>query len=137
MYCGAYSDSKLDIVFLFLFKPKTAYEMRISDWSSDVCASDLGGMHTIGQPMWMSMIAAPLSAASLAASPMSCAVQPTSCIDTGSSSGCHAAFWIDWRVSRIAAWLATISVTLSPEPYRRTSVRNGLPDTPENGRAHV
>src|SRR3546814_7027263 len=27
----------------FLFKQKTAYEMRISDWSSDVCASDLGG----------------------------------------------------------------------------------------------
>src|SRR3546814_8809821 len=27
--------------FLF-FKPKTAYEMRMSDWSSDVCSSDLG-----------------------------------------------------------------------------------------------
>src|SRR3546814_6702660 len=26
----------------FLFKQKTAYEMRISDWSSDVCSSDLG-----------------------------------------------------------------------------------------------
>src|SRR3546814_8599617 len=25
----------------FLFKQKTAYEMRISDWSSDVCSSDL------------------------------------------------------------------------------------------------
>src|SRR3546814_7201043 len=28
-------------VLLFLFKQKTAYEMRISDWSSDVCSSDL------------------------------------------------------------------------------------------------
>src|SRR3546814_20449053 len=27
----------------FLFKQKTAYEMRISDWSSDVCSSDLSG----------------------------------------------------------------------------------------------
>src|SRR3546814_5999896 len=27
----------------FLFKQKTAYEMRISDWSSDVCSSDLKG----------------------------------------------------------------------------------------------
>src|SRR3546814_5237351 len=27
--------------FFFLFKQKTAYEMRISDWSSDVCSSDL------------------------------------------------------------------------------------------------
>src|SRR3546814_7069549 len=30
------------IVFIFFFKQKTAYEMRISDWSSDVCSSDLG-----------------------------------------------------------------------------------------------
>src|SRR3546814_3790195 len=30
-------------VCLFFFKQKTAYEMRISDWSSDVCSSDLFG----------------------------------------------------------------------------------------------
>src|SRR3546814_10541646 len=29
------------ILFFFFFKQKTAYEMRISDWSSDVCSSDL------------------------------------------------------------------------------------------------
>src|SRR3546814_7820059 len=29
------------IWFFFFFKQKTAYEMRISDWSSDVCSSDL------------------------------------------------------------------------------------------------
>src|SRR3546814_7169885 len=28
-------------VCVFFFKQKTAYEMRISDWSSDVCSSDL------------------------------------------------------------------------------------------------
>src|SRR3546814_12174285 len=28
----------------FFFKQKTAYEMRISDWSSDVCSSDLVGV---------------------------------------------------------------------------------------------
>src|SRR3546814_1656522 len=28
---------------VFFFKQKTAYEMRISDWSSDVCSSDLSG----------------------------------------------------------------------------------------------
>src|SRR3546814_7044707 len=33
------------VMFFFFFKQKTAYEMRISDWSSDVCSSDLtGGM---------------------------------------------------------------------------------------------
>src|SRR3546814_4059866 len=29
------------MLFFFFFKQKTAYEMRISDWSSDVCSSDL------------------------------------------------------------------------------------------------
>src|SRR3546814_12825966 len=33
MFCVSY--------FFFFFKQKTAYEMRISDWSSDVCSSDL------------------------------------------------------------------------------------------------
>src|SRR3546814_5578562 len=33
LYCLCY--------FFFFFKQKTAYEMRISDWSSDVCSSDL------------------------------------------------------------------------------------------------
>src|SRR3546814_7067397 len=31
------------VCFFFVFKQKTAYEVRISDWSSDVCSSDLGG----------------------------------------------------------------------------------------------
>src|SRR3546814_10371089 len=30
-----------DCYLFFFFKQKTAYEMRISDWSSDVCSSDL------------------------------------------------------------------------------------------------
>src|SRR3546814_4498741 len=39
--------------FFFFFKQKTAYEMRISDWSSDVCSSDLhvadiAGLHLGG-----------------------------------------------------------------------------------------
>src|SRR3546814_2784024 len=29
------------LLLVFFFKQKTAYEMRISDWSSDVCSSDL------------------------------------------------------------------------------------------------
>src|SRR3546814_12502963 len=31
----------LSLILFFFFKQKTAYEMRISDWSSDVCSSDL------------------------------------------------------------------------------------------------
>src|SRR3546814_4821837 len=30
--------------FFFFFKPKTAYEIRISDWSSDLCSSDLDAL---------------------------------------------------------------------------------------------
>src|SRR3546814_16101012 len=33
------------VIFFFFFKQKTAYEMRISDWSSDVCSSDLLDQH--------------------------------------------------------------------------------------------
>src|SRR3546814_7366117 len=36
-------SSGLPCFFVFFFKQKTAYEMRISDWSSDVCSSDLLG----------------------------------------------------------------------------------------------
>src|SRR3546814_6542110 len=32
----------------FFFKLKTAYEMRISDWSSDVCSSDLDDLRSVG-----------------------------------------------------------------------------------------
>src|SRR3546814_14180631 len=39
--CGWYYVSYYLVIFLF--KQKTAYEMRISDWSSDVCSSDLTG----------------------------------------------------------------------------------------------
>src|SRR3546814_19389781 len=44
-------------VFLFFFfKQKTAYEMRISDWSSDVCSSDL---HRIGRDLLGCRLLAP------------------------------------------------------------------------------
>src|SRR3546814_19926176 len=38
-------------IFVFFFKQKTAYEMRISDWSSDVCSSDLRR-----KPVWRSYV---------------------------------------------------------------------------------
>src|SRR3546814_8083822 len=36
-------------MLLFFFKQKTAYEMRISDWSSDVCSSDLDAQYGISE----------------------------------------------------------------------------------------
>src|SRR3546814_9212757 len=47
MYISVYDCGTIDVEFtcglscFFFFKQKTAYEMRISDWSSDVCSSDL------------------------------------------------------------------------------------------------
>src|SRR3546814_10302660 len=46
-YVGVVVFGKLALgCVFFFFKQKTAYEMRISDWSSDVCSSDLvhGGL---------------------------------------------------------------------------------------------
>src|SRR3546814_1688028 len=37
-------------MFIFFFKQKTAYEMRISDWSSDVCSSDLAEIEPTASP---------------------------------------------------------------------------------------
>src|SRR3546814_5361719 len=37
------------VLCIFFFKPKTAYEMRMSDWSSDVCSSDLIGVITLSE----------------------------------------------------------------------------------------
>src|SRR3546814_6387544 len=41
MWCFVVSLHLINRFFFFFFKQKTAYEMRISDWSSDVCSSDL------------------------------------------------------------------------------------------------
>src|SRR3546814_7068213 len=47
MYHDGRSVKLLDLLFFFFFKQKTAYEVRISDWSSDVCSSDL----IVGRPL--------------------------------------------------------------------------------------
>src|SRR3546814_5123432 len=41
------------LFFFFFFKQKTAYEMRISDWSSDVCSSDLLGRADVQIVQWI------------------------------------------------------------------------------------
>src|SRR3546814_13295425 len=40
----------LHVFLFFFFKQKTAYEMRISDWSSDVCSSDLACAPKVAAP---------------------------------------------------------------------------------------
>src|SRR5881392_4184558 len=43
-------DSRIRCIFFFFFKQKTAYEITHSDWSSDVCSSDLSAMVDGGAP---------------------------------------------------------------------------------------
>src|SRR3546814_4780599 len=48
---------------MFFFKQKTAYEMRISDWSADVCSSDLafgGRILDKGEPKYLNSPETPL-----------------------------------------------------------------------------
>src|SRR3546814_13508223 len=45
------------IMLFFFFKQKTAYEMRISDWSPDVCSSDLW-RNSVGISLWHAPVAA-------------------------------------------------------------------------------
>src|SRR3546814_10540405 len=47
MCMRSFCCSVMCVHFCFFVKQKTAYEMRISDWSSDVCSSDLIGIPTL------------------------------------------------------------------------------------------
>src|SRR3546814_11646742 len=48
------------LILFFFFKQKTAYEMRISDWSSDVCSSDLPcGWKSHGAADWRYRVCTP------------------------------------------------------------------------------
>src|SRR3546814_2294824 len=49
----SYCDDLFSLFLFFFFKQKTAYEMRISDWSSDVCSSDLPQEKDIKVPAWL------------------------------------------------------------------------------------
>src|SRR3546814_7555159 len=62
-----------DMLFCFFFKQKSAYEMRMSDWSSDVCSSDLtvsrwaaltcySGIRYLGTFKWPSFAMLPFAA---------------------------------------------------------------------------
>src|SRR3546814_12630688 len=51
------------VVYFFFFKQKTAYEMRISDWSSDVCYSDLvAGAHAANDRVEVRAVAIDIAA---------------------------------------------------------------------------
>src|SRR3546814_9775901 len=49
------------VVFFFFFKQMTAYEMLISDWSSDVCSSDLMASGRLAMPAFPATASQPSS----------------------------------------------------------------------------
>src|SRR3546814_6180683 len=65
--------------FFFFFKQKTAYEMRISDWSSDVCSSDLA-LRTLHPPSRTQETGTP---------------RPFGAGRSGSSGGSEPGAWVD------------------------------------------
>src|SRR3546814_11521423 len=78
------------LVFVFFFKQKTAYEMRISDWSSDVCSSDLivlaalaerlqrGEVVGIAEPFALAFVQRPVLVAGVVAE-----AAPQACVEVG------------------------------------------------------
>src|SRR3546814_3742084 len=48
--------ARLCVFCFFFFKQKTAYEMRISDWSSDVCSSDLSDVAQNSYARYLHMV---------------------------------------------------------------------------------
>src|SRR3546814_3250686 len=70
-------------VFLFfLFKQKTAYEMRISDWSSDVCSSDLRNLAALGaRPQGIAVIGEDAAGAEVEALARACVAPAGGTVD--------------------------------------------------------
>src|SRR3546814_854136 len=69
LFLFLYFHSVVVVFHFFFFKQKTAYEMRISDWSSDVCSSDLLAHQRGAQPDLAAVQLAPAVAAAGAAHP--------------------------------------------------------------------
>src|SRR3546814_14385009 len=94
----------LYILCFFFFKQKTAYEMRISDWSSDVCSSDLGQSYDSdrGRPP---RPARPLAAPHLVHPPSGPAKMSGPVVGEAGNAGCILAAGGAFAVLFGAAWL--------------------------------
>src|SRR3546814_6680724 len=94
----------------FFFKQKTAYEMRISDWSSDVCSSDLTfarAAHSAGTGITVSALTK---------------VSPLSL--SGSSHSGRSAVSVSWARHRAAAADACRGGEAAPDRRLRNAPRN-------------
>src|SRR3546814_14083479 len=92
---------------LFFFKQKTAYEMRISDWSSDVCSSDRNKSRSRAAADVAGRVVGPLRAVAMSrtAAPAVAAVLPLVC--SGSAAG--SAAWAQPSADHVRRAAASVS----------------------------
>src|SRR3546814_9943231 len=98
-------------VFFFFFKQKRAYDMRISDWSSDVCSSDLHLRHGARPGGLLAHADAP-SASSLGFIHTGWPLSPGTAAPARLSAG------MDWRVR---ARVPCLGISCARRPARRSS----------------
>ena len=115
--------------------PTTAWMIFSASPTSRIKAEPAWPLVTFfaGQPKLMSMIAAPRSSLSLAASAMTVGSQPANCTAIGCSSAQLVAIFIVRLFAWIIARLAIISEITSEAPYPLTNRRYGMSDTPDIG----
>src|SRR3546814_9502495 len=108
-------------VFRFFFKQKTAYEVRISDWSSDVCSSDLVAFGEVTQ---LGALARQINAAAARAPPAICRV--------GALDDFHA-----FQIEDFACLAARIAQAVYIHVVARGAAPNKRAIRQQIGRAHV
>src|SRR3546814_12826657 len=109
-----------DLVVNFFFKRETAYDLRISDWSSDVCSSDLG-VSVVGQINGISSVAADDDVVTGKVFNLLCGTITNNGIVTGRSSqdiGAAVNGDADHTGSRIAVILGGIDIELEIQRSR-------------------
>src|SRR3546814_2741367 len=94
-------------MFCFFFKQKTAYEVRISDWSSDVCSSDLSSLTL--RKYWVPASSPPRTISSASLTVIARTVSAK--MSAAAGTACSAARFIE--VSKAS--------TEAPAPHRRRS----------------
>src|SRR3546814_1823597 len=80
--------------FVCLFKQKTAYEVRISDWSSDVCSSDLLDQHATDPEGGRFLLRLEFQTPKLDV--------PRAALETAFREAVASRFTMDWRISYAA-----------------------------------
>src|SRR3546814_230342 len=119
----------------FFFKQKTAYEMRISDWSSDVCSSDLRACRIVAQA---AIAAAPAArtppqpschSCSQAHRPQRASCPSATCRNVGSSVQYAQLGWASITAASMVNKLFAIQT--SAASLRKSRIVDPQPDSPE------